>query len=125
MKRIMAIIIASAFMGILASSVLAATGPLAVAVEVKDGSRVVGTINLESVKFVATYGCIQIVTREIKTIEVNAQLESAKIVMVNGDTLQGVLDLDKLTIHSLLGDIELRLVDVTKITVIQPELPAK
>jgi len=124
MKKSMAIVIVTILTG-LAANVMSAENDLNVSVDVKGGSRLVGTANLESAQFIATYGTMEMAMREIKTIEVNPDHETMKIVMINGDSLQGVLALNNLVIRSLVGDIDIRLVHITKITINHPEPPTK
>ncbi len=128
MRKHLTSIILAVMTGLFATNVMAGDSgknTLPVAVDVKDGSRVVGTISVESARFIATYGSMKLAFRDIKTVEMSADHETAKIAMVNGDSLQGVLSLDKLTISSLIGDIDISLSSVTKITITRPDPPKK
>ena len=121
-----AVIVLVLWAGIAATNVIATEDhALTVSVDLKDGSRIVGTTELKTVKLVATYGSIDIAASEIRTIAVNADLETGSITMVNDDRMQGVLGLGDLSVSSLVGQLKLKLVDVKLITFTQPEPPKK
>jgi hypothetical protein len=54
-----------------------------------------------------------------------ADKEAVKLVMTNGDTLQGVLSLETLVMNTLLGEMRIGMPHVTRLTIVlEPAKPA-
>ena len=100
----------------------AQAGPgLPIIVELSDGSRVLGTANIKTLPFIAKYGKMDLVMSEVASIELNEDRERAKIVMKNGDKLQGVLSIGDLAMETLVGKVTAPVAHIIRIEVPAPK----
>ena len=104
----------------LAEPAQAAPG-LPIIVELSDGSRVLGTVDLKTLPFIAKYGKMDLVMSEVASLELNEDRERAKITMKNGDRLQGVLSIGDLAMETLVGKVTAPVAHIIRIEVPAPK----
>jgi len=90
--------------------------PLSLIVELTDGSRLMGTAEMETLPFIAKYGRMDLVMKEVAAVTLGEDRETVKVVMKNGDGLQGVLDMGALKLRTLVGDVHVPIRHVVRIT---------
>jgi len=90
--------------------------PLSLIVELTDGSRLVGTAEIDTLPFIAKYGRMALVMKEMASVTLGEDRETAKVAMRNGDNLQGVLDIGDLKLRTLLGELSVPIRHVVRIT---------
>jgi len=91
--------------------------PLSLVVELTDGSRLIGTSELDKLPFIAKYGKMKLVIREVASVTLGKDRETGKVTMKNGDNLQGVLDIGDLKLRTLMGEISVPIRHVSRIAV--------
>jgi hypothetical protein len=88
------------------------------AVQLKDGSHLVGTSDLESLPARTQWGArVDVRLKDLQSIEFKTDRETARISFQNGDTLTGVFDVAALEVNTLLGKAS---IPVGEIAGIQP-----
>lgn len=80
-----------------------------VAVDLVDGSRLVGTTTAMSFRLVSPLGKIELPVGQIRSVLFNPDHETASVRLVNGDLLSGVLDLPALPLQALFGKVDVPL----------------
>ena len=90
---------------------------LHLAVGLTDGSRIMGTPGAAKIQIRTTYATMDIPLKRIATIEMNKDRETAAVLFINGDKLQGVPALESLELKTLLGDISIGIAHITRIDV--------
>jgi len=90
--------------------------PLSLIVELTDGSRFIGTSELDKLPFIAKYGRMKLVMKEVAAVTLGDDGETGKVTMRNGDNLQGVLDIGDLKLRTLMGEIAIPIRHVVRIT---------
>jgi len=90
--------------------------PLSLIVELTDGSRFIGTSQLDKLRFIAKYAEMNLAMKEVDSVTLGEDKETAKVVMSNGDNLQGVLDIGDLKLQTLLGELSVPIRHVSRIT---------
>jgi hypothetical protein len=89
--------------------------PIRVSMDLTDGSRLIGTVEETSFRFVSAIGKIELPQSQIKSIQFNTDRETAAIRLRNNDQLSGVLDLRALYVQTLFGKVEVPLAQCRKI----------
>ncbi len=80
---------------------------LRLAVNLVDGSHLVGTPSIESVPVQTPYANMNIPLREILTLKMNEDQETALVDLQNGDRIKGVINLAPLQLETLFGNVTL------------------
>jgi len=80
---------------------------LRVAVDLSDGSRIIGIPRLSAVPVETTYAKIRIPLREILTVVIDGDHKHASFTLGNGDRLQGVLTTEPLELNTIFGKVSL------------------
>lgn len=91
--------------------------PLSLVVELTDGSRFIGTAEIDTLPFIAKYGRMELVMKEVASVTLGEDRETGRIAMKNGDSLQGVLDIGDLKLRTLLGEISVPIRHVSRIAI--------
>jgi len=91
--------------------------PLSLIVELTDGSRLIGTAEIETLPFIAKYGRMSLAMKEVASVTLGKDRETGKVTMKNGDNLQGVLDIGDLKLRTLMGEISVPIRHVSRIAV--------
>jgi len=91
--------------------------PLSLIVELTDGSRFIGTAEIDTLPFIAKYGRMKLIIKEVASVTLGEDRETTKVAMKNGDNLQGVLDIGDLKLRTLLGEISVPIRHVSRIAV--------
>jgi len=97
--------------------------PLSLIVELTDGSRLMGTAEMDKLPFIAKYGRMDLVMKEVAAVTLGEDRETGKVTMKNGDGLQGVLDIGDLKLRTLMGEVSLPIRHVLRITAGEGWLP--
>jgi hypothetical protein len=79
--------------------------PLRLAIDLVDGSHIIGVPSITSVPIQTSYARMDIPLEKIASIEIGDDHETAAIDLQNGDKLQGVLDLKPLELETIFGEI--------------------
>jgi len=120
--------------GICAAAVLVGTAwaeperagrPLRLELDLVDGSHIIGTTSIESVPVQTTYAKMDIPLKQILTIKMGDDHETAALDLCNGDKLKGVVTLEPLELTTLFSSVKVGIEHVQKIVVSTGEgLPA-
>jgi len=78
---------------------------LMIALELADGSRVIGAPDLKSVRVQTPYASMDIPLDQIRTLTLHDDPERASLEMRNGDKLEGVADLKSITLSTVFGRV--------------------
>ncbi len=78
-------------------------GDLRLALELKDGSRLVGAPSIEKIPLQTPYARLSLALPLITAVEFTGDSGAAKVYLENGDILQGQVDLEAITIQTLFG----------------------
>ncbi|MDA1088398.1 MAG: hypothetical protein O2901_15460 [Verrucomicrobia bacterium] len=76
-----------------------------VELDLTDGSHVIGNAAIESLPFQTSYAKLDIPLTQILTMRLNADHETAVLVLRNGDTLNGVVSLERINLETIFGGV--------------------
>ena len=79
--------------------------PLRLAIDLVDGSRIIGVPKIKSIPVQTSYAKMDIPLEQITSIHIRDDHEMASIDLLNGDKLKGVLDLKPLELEKLVVDL--------------------
>lgn len=88
-------------------------------VDLSDGSHVIGVPNLESVPLQTSYAKIDIDVRQIDTIVIAEDHETASLGLANGDQLKGVITLGPIELTTVFGSVKIGIQHILRISVAQ------
>ncbi len=94
-----------------------------VAVELADGSRIIGTPALVSLPVQTTYAKMDIPLGEIVLAKVENDHEHIVLDLVNGDKLKGVLTLAPIKLETVFGDISIGIELIKSLRVYRADTP--
>src|ERR1043166_8751009 len=72
-------------------------------VELRDGSRVVGTPSIPSIPIQTSFAKVEIPLKLIEAIQYDESREKALILCVNGDRIEGVINLNSIQVNAAFG----------------------
>ena len=81
--------------------------PLRLAIELVDGSHVIGVPRIKSIPVQTSYAKMDMPLKQIVSIKVHGDHEMASIYLQNGDKLKGVLDLQPLELETIFGRVSI------------------
>ena len=81
--------------------------PLRLAVDLVDGSHIIGVPAIKSIALQTSYAKMDIALKQILTLTVDADNETASFTLANGDRLNGVLSLLPLELRTVFGDVSI------------------
>lgn len=82
---------------------------VAVTVEGRDGSRLVGTVEAATLELdTVSIGRVSLPLREVQSVEFDEDGETARVTCRHGDVLRGVPDLGGFKVQTSLGEIDIR-----------------
>ncbi len=120
MKTILCLAAHWAFLA-LASTALAESpespASLCLAVELADGSRIIGEPNLTTLPLQTVYARLEVELKQVRTIAMEKDREMAVWEMKNGDRLKGALLLKTLPLETAFGKVEIGAEHISKIDV--------
>lgn len=96
--------------------------PLRLAVELTDGSRVIGVSLNESVAIMTEFGKVQVSLKIVDSVRWKADREHVVLEFANGDRLTGTINPDVLQLRTLFGDARISLEHVTMLKTAPAEL---
>jgi hypothetical protein len=100
------------------NSVLISTNaPLQMSVELVDGSRIIGTPHIKGVTLQTGYAKVDLPLKEIRTIRMNPDHETAIIELQKGDKLTGVLTLAPIRLATVFGKATIGVEHVARISI--------
>jgi hypothetical protein len=76
-----------------------------ISMELADGSRLIGTTAVTSVRLVSAIGKIELPVGTLRSVQFNPDRETVIVRLVNNDLLSGVLDLPVLPMQTLFGSV--------------------
>jgi hypothetical protein len=76
-----------------------------ISMELTDGSRLIGTTAVTSVRLVSAIGKIELPVGTLRSVQFNPDRETVTVRLVNNDLLSGVLDLPVLPMQTLFGSV--------------------
>ena len=94
------------------------------ALDLSDGSHVLGTVNIASIRVRTPYAKIDIPLEQILSVMIEEHGEKASLELRNGDRLTGVLDLQAIELKTLFGTVAIQLGHITGIQQTGRALPA-
>ena len=80
-----------------------------ISMDLADGSRLIGTTAVTSVRFVSAVGRIELPIGKLRSVQFNQDRETVTIRLVNNDMLSGVLDLPAFQVQALFGKVDVPL----------------
>jgi hypothetical protein len=81
--------------------------PLRLAVDLVDGSHVIGVPRIKSIPVQTSYAKMDIPLTQIQSIKIEDDHEIASFELQNGDKLKGVLDLQPLELETIFGKVSI------------------
>jgi hypothetical protein len=99
--------------------------PLRLAIELVDGSHLIGVPSITSVPIQTSYARMDIPLEKIASIEIEADHETAAIALQNGDKLEGVLDLKPLELETIFGRITVDVQQAELVSIITGMIPLR
>lgn len=94
-----------------------ASAPLHLAIDLVDGSHIIGVPNIRSVPTQTSYATIDIALDQILNIEIGEDHETASLELENGDKLKGVLDLKPMELETVFGKVIVGMQHITTVRV--------
>ena len=94
------------------------SGPLALAVDLSDGSHLIGEPTIQSVSLQMPYTRIDIPLAKISIITIAGDNRTASFELKNGDRLKGTLDLASIDLTTVFGNVTVRIEHVTAMQVL-------
>jgi len=85
-----------------------------------DGSRVIGTPSIESVPLQTSYAKIRVPLKQIQTIKMGDDHETAALDLQNGDKLKGVVSLAPLKLETVFGNVAIGVEQIRELRVVLP-----
>lgn len=82
--------------------------PLTLAMDLVDGSHIIGVPNITSVSVQTPYAKIDVPLKQIQSIKIEDDHEKAFLVLQNGDHLTGVMDLAPIKLETCFGKVSIR-----------------
>ena len=83
-----------------------------------DGSRVIGTPSIESVPMQTAYAKMDVPLKEIRTIRIDADHETASVDLRNGDKLKGVVNLEPIKLETVFGKVSVGIEHIRNLRVV-------
>jgi hypothetical protein len=102
--------------------------PLRLAIDLVDGSHIIGVPSITSVPIQTSYARMDIPLEKIANIEIGDDHETAAIDLQNGDKLKGVLDLKPLELETIFGTVSVGIEHISSMEICpgaNTALPAK
>ena len=96
--------------------------PLRLALELVDGSRIIGVPALESLPLRTSYADMKIPLKKVAAVRMAKDRERATVDLSNGDTLTGVLNLDEIKTTTLFGEVSVSTAHIAGFTTLTGEL---
>ena len=92
---------------------------ICLAIDLADGSHVIGVPSIDSISVRTTYAKVSIPVKQILSITMADDRETATFVLQNGDTLKGVYSLASLKLKTIFGEAFIPIKHVTTISVLR------
>lgn len=86
-------------------------------VELRDGSKLIGSTETEELPLRASFGKVELPTRLIDTIEFSDDKETATVNCTNGDRLVGVIETEALKLKTSFGVVKIPLSTVQRVSI--------
>ena len=86
-------------------------------IDLVDGSLIIGVPSIESVPVQTSYAKMDVPLKDIRTIKIDADHETASLDLRNGDKIKGVVSLRPLTIETIFGKISVGVEHVRELRV--------
>ena len=93
--------------------------PLRLAIDLVDGSHIIGVPNIKSVPLQTTYAKINIPLDQILSIKIDDDHETASFTFKNGDALTGIVDLGPVGLQTVFGAVSIDIAHMSQIDIRQ------
>jgi hypothetical protein len=99
--------------------------PLRLELELVDGSRIIGTPGINAVPLQTTYAKMDIPLKQILTLRIDANHETASLDLQNGDKLNGIVNLEPIGLETVFGKVTVGIECIKELRVASrwPEVP--
>jgi hypothetical protein len=91
--------------------------PLTLTVELRDGSRLLGSPTLTNLQMRASFGTVGLDLNLVQTIQFAEDKETATIALQNGDKMTGALKLEALELKTSFGEVRLPLPVIRRVSI--------
>ena len=91
---------------------------LTLALDLDDGSHVIGVPDIESVPIQTSYAKMDIQLKQILTIRIEEDHEMASIDLRNGDKLKGVITLEPIKLETIFGKVKIGVEHIRELRVV-------
>jgi hypothetical protein len=83
-----------------------------------DGSRVIGIPSIESVPVQTSYAKMDVALKQILTVKIAEDRETASVDLRNGDKLKGVINLDPIRLETVFGKVKIDIEHIRELRVV-------
>ena len=91
---------------------------LRLVLELTDGSRLVGTPGIESVPVQTSYARMDVPLRQLVTVRIDADHETASLDLKNGDKVKGVVNLSPIKLETVFGKVSVGIENIRELRVV-------
>ncbi len=90
---------------------------LRLTLDLADGSRVTGLPSITSINVQTPYATMNIALKQIKSVAIGNDHETAVVELTNGDKATGAINLGSLKLQTIFGNVSVEIQHVTTITI--------
>jgi len=91
--------------------------PLRLAIDLVDGSHVIGVPRIKSIPVQTAYAKMDIPLKQVRSITIENDHEGASFELQNGDKLKGILDLKPLELETIFGKVSISIEHVQSLRI--------
>lgn len=91
--------------------------PLRLALDLVDGSHIIGIPSVKSIPVQTSYAKMDIPLRQIACMQIAADHETASFELQNGDTFKGVFSFDPLRFQTIFGDVTIPVAHIRSVAI--------
>ena len=92
--------------------------PIRLSLDLIDGSVIKGTATLSTVRIHTTFARMEIPLEQIQRIEINEDHETGAFQMKNGDRITGAVDIEPITLQTIVGKVSIHTAQIESIRVV-------
>lgn len=100
--------------------------PMQLALDLTDGSHVIGVPSVSSLRINTSFAKMDVSLEKISTIQIDSATRSASVSFINGDKLNGELDVEVIEVKGLIGKCSIALEHIVAVSILTDtlDLPA-
>lgn len=95
--------------------------PLRLELDLVDGSRIFGIPNIDSATVQTSYAKMDVPLKQIRSIRLEENHETASVDLQNGDKIKGVINLAPMKLDTVFGKVSIGLEHVREIHLVLPD----